>query len=481
MADPRLQPVDGGKDGAPPSKFREFVTHYHSFIQTVVIGLGGILATVAYQAKQSQIAEEQALAQIKNTEITTNNQWRIERAEVLSKNLQVLSGNGDNTVERYGVLLSLTRGEILDPELAVSYALQLGERNTEYMRSVLLNINDREHKYTKPYDELLHNYFPSCLQRFGVARQAPICRSDKWTDRSQVIAEVIADEMAGDNRDDILKLIHDPREGGADAAARRVRTQAPRLAGLFDPYLEGLLEHNQLDELKRFEQLSWGARLIADMALADSSGEVVSDDEADARNRVRAEHRVALAAALADDKECDGSCKAHVVDVMLTSAPAAAGAYDQALSRLLEGARPGAAAAIQQLHSRLLWCQLDGATTAPWLRDNVLVPVAQSAAAQLIKAPAHKGDDRRAPEARLADAVRLLALTPEPRPGTPARAPWDSLMATLARIDNGKHERALIDARRWAEAQRKSPPAKGRALDLCYAQDSENAPVTEEN
>ena len=47
----------------------------------------------------------------------------------------MLSAQGPGSVEqRYGVLLSLARGNILDPELAVSYALELGKENADYMQ-----------------------------------------------------------------------------------------------------------------------------------------------------------------------------------------------------------------------------------------------------------------------------------------------------------------------------------------------------------
>ena len=48
---------------------------------------------------------------------------------------------GSNSADqRYGVLLSLTRADIIDPELAVSYALELGKDNADYMLSVLANV-----------------------------------------------------------------------------------------------------------------------------------------------------------------------------------------------------------------------------------------------------------------------------------------------------------------------------------------------------
>src|SRR5262249_33010720 len=98
-----------------------FIQTYSGFLSSFVIGMAGLVATSIWQYKQSEIARRQADSQQKVAETNAANQWRIERAEILSKNLQVLAAHGGNTVEqRYGVLLSLTRGDILDPEIAVS-------------------------------------------------------------------------------------------------------------------------------------------------------------------------------------------------------------------------------------------------------------------------------------------------------------------------------------------------------------------------
>src|SRR6266852_4669143 len=88
-----------------------------------------------------------------------------EKANILAKNLEVLSAQGSGHAEqRYGVLLSLTRGQILDPELAVSYALDLGKENPDYMRSVLNNTKGKE------YWRLARAFEPTCDQRYGVTR-----------------------------------------------------------------------------------------------------------------------------------------------------------------------------------------------------------------------------------------------------------------------------------------------------------------------
>src|SRR5215470_755657 len=159
----------------PPEQSRvgKFIQSYHTFLSTFVIGAAGLIATSIWQYKQSEIARRQAESAETMASTQAENQWKIERAEILSKNLQVLASQGANTVDsRYGVLLSLTRGNILDPELAVSYALELGKDNADYMRSVLANIVD------KSYQRLAFAFEPTCQQRFGVSRDVPLCKTD---------------------------------------------------------------------------------------------------------------------------------------------------------------------------------------------------------------------------------------------------------------------------------------------------------------
>src|SRR5215475_3812939 len=128
------------------SRLGKFIQTYHSFLSSFVIGAAGLIATSIWQYRQSEIAAHQADSQQQIAATQAENSWRIERAEILAKNLQTLSTSGENGVEqRYGVLLSLTRGNILDPELAVSYALELGKDNPDYMKSVLASTADKSY------------------------------------------------------------------------------------------------------------------------------------------------------------------------------------------------------------------------------------------------------------------------------------------------------------------------------------------------
>ena len=89
-------------------------------------------------------------------------------------------------------MLSLSRGNILDPDLAVTYALELGKDNPEYMASVLANIEQKDQHH---YRRLASAYLPTCAQRYGVSVPGlPICKDDRYAERSRAIAEVVADD-----------------------------------------------------------------------------------------------------------------------------------------------------------------------------------------------------------------------------------------------------------------------------------------------
>src|ERR1700753_3813838 len=112
-------PDDPQEKKEEPSRLGKFIQTYHSFLSSFVISAAGLIATSIWQYRAAENASQQSKAQQELAQVQFKNSWQIERAEILSKNLQVLASSGENTVEqRYGVLLSLTRGNILDPELA---------------------------------------------------------------------------------------------------------------------------------------------------------------------------------------------------------------------------------------------------------------------------------------------------------------------------------------------------------------------------
>src|SRR5450432_3206423 len=172
------------------SKLGRFIQTYHGFLSSFVIGVAGLVATSIWQYRQSEIASQQARSEQSIAQTKAENDWRIARAEILSKNLNVLSAQGPGSADqRFGVLLSLTRGAIIDPELAVSYAMELGKDNATYMRTVL------EATGQKNYEQLAQGFKLTCVQRFGVEKATDLCKDDALGERSDAIAQVILDEL----------------------------------------------------------------------------------------------------------------------------------------------------------------------------------------------------------------------------------------------------------------------------------------------
>src|SRR5262249_22434521 len=244
---------------------------YHSFLSTFVIGAAGLIATSIWQFKQSEIARRQAESAEKQAKTQAENQWRIERAEILAKNLQVLASRGGTSADqRYGVLLSLTRGEILDPELAVSYALELGKDNPEYMKSVLSTTADKD------YTQLGHAFTITCEQKYGVARQVDICKPDELGLRSEAIARLISDDaeaflLGGTAATGVVKM--DAGSGGTTNPLtnlrdeRSVQKEPARIAWMYTPVIQDLYQKRQWGELRKFEATSTGAHVIAALVL----------------------------------------------------------------------------------------------------------------------------------------------------------------------------------------------------------------------
>jgi hypothetical protein len=450
----------------PPSKLGRFIQTYSAFLSSFVIGMAGLIATSIWQYRQSEIARRQSESQQEIAKMQAENSWRIERAEILAKNLQVLASHGANTADqRYGVLLSLTRGNILDPELAVSYALELGKDNADYMRSVLASA---EHK---SYQQLLQAFQMTCLQRYGVARDVPVCKNDLLAERSQAIAELIADELDDDRA--AVQSGGKARDGGPMtllADERRVQGSPAKLAWLFEPYLTSLYERRQWSAINDFERRSTGARLVAALVLMTSrTGELVAASEAAALEKLHAERRAWLANYLLGST-CDAECRGKLADTMLSVYGEAQGSFDDVMRRLLMRPRSEAAPALARLHSRLLWCQVDAGDLALF-RDRVLVPtVAELATA------------KKPPDAQIVeDVVSLLAMAPEPT-AEPARTAFRAAIAALQKNAPQAYQKAYLGRRAYAERERLDPPALIRKMSFCGAEDTSFgvAPPTED-
>lgn len=426
----------------PQGKLGKFIQTYSSFLGSFVIGVAGLIATSIWQFRQSEIARHAAENQQKIAQMQAENSWRIERAEILGKNLSVLASHGPNTAEqRYGVLLSLTRGNILDPELAVSYALELGRDNTDYMKSVL---SSTEHK---TWAQLAHSFVLTCLQRYGAARDVPVCHNDSLEDRSQGIAELLSEEM-GQGKTEPLDLLNDERA---------VQSAPSRLAWLFEPYVTDLYERRQWAEISRFEGHSTGAKLVAALILSTSrTGEFVTASEATQLQTFHAERRKWLAGYLAGGS-CDPECRGKLVDLMLSLYGEAQGEFDEVLKSLLQRPRGDAGPALSRLHARLLWCQVDNDDLQKF-RDAVLVPTVRALLAGK-------------PDAQpLEDVLALLAMTPEPIDPV-AKAAWKDVLAQLQKLAPTVYQRSYVGRRAYTERERKSPPPQVKKLNFCGAED----------
>lgn len=439
-----------GTSSPPPdnvSKLGRFIQTYNSFISSFVIGVAGLIATSIWQYRQSQVAGEQARSEQAIAKTKAENDWRIARAEILSKNLNVLSTQGPGTADqRFGVLLSLTRGSIIDPELAVSYALELGKDNAGYMRAVL------EATGQKNYNQLAQGFKLTCLQRFGVEKAAEICRDDALADRSAAIAQVVQDELEA-----TVSVSAPPAAGplGLLREDREVQAAPGKMSWLFEPYLQDLYERRQWQEIQRFESFSPGARLVGALVLATArTGELVSNTEAAQLDKFHADRRKWLVGYLLG-RTCDPECRGKLVDVMLSSYGEAQGDYDEPLKRLLRQSRAEAGPTLGHLHARLLWCQVDADDLAEF-RDRVMVPA-------LVQAV---GDPKSDPT-MIEDLVALTALVPEPAADDPKdQALWKSMMGAVSKAGD-RYARVFANRRAVASRERNNPPPMIRKVNFC--------------
>ena len=431
------------------SRMGKFIQTYSGFLSSFVIGMAGLVATSIWQYRQSQTAVKQAESEQKIAATKADNEWRIARAEILAKNLSVLSTQGPSSADqRFGVLLSLTRGAILDPELAVSYALELGKDNASYMHDVLAATE------RKNYQQLSQAFALTCLQRYGVKREAEICKDDKLAERSQAIADLIHDEM------DALDALGDGKPATLGPLAllrndREVQASVAKMAWLFEPYLQDLYEKRQWKEIAHFESASPGARLVAAIVLATArTGELVGNGESEDLEKFHAERRKWL-----DDfllgRSCDPECRGKLLDVMVSVYGESDGDYDETIRRLLLLPRAESGPALAKLHGRLLWCQVDK-DDLDLFRDHVLVPSLAQALAQP------------KPDAVLVEElIGLLAMVPDPGEGASLVA-WKAVLATMQKA--GEHyDHALTKRRATVKRERANPPPMVKKVSFCGA------------
>jgi len=433
------------------SRLGRFITRYHTFLSSFVIGAAGLIATSIWQYRQSETTRNQAIAQQQVAETAAENSWKITRADILSKNLTVLASSGAETVsQRYGVLLSLTRAEIIDPELAVSYALELGKDSADDMTSVLANTKHKD------YARLARAYALSCEERYGLTRALEIC-NDKLAERSAAIGKLFADDVR------IAIGGGDPGPMALLANERGVQFDIQQYVGLYETALTEMYEHREWDAITRFAGFSPGAHLVSALILAAArTGEFVTDDEAKQLDGFHDDQTKWLTGYFAG-KQCDAECKGRLLDVMVTHYQESQGDFDAAVRTLLTSPRAISGIAISHLHARLLWCQLDASDLFP-LRDHAIVPAAE----QLLASTSA--------DATITEAlISLLAVVPTPfTSNAPATAAWTTLQTHIDK-SGARVVKLLKDRREAAARQRGLPPPALRARDFCDAPDTPDA------
>jgi hypothetical protein len=422
-------------------------------MSSFVIGAAGLIATSIWQYRQSETSRHQAQSQQKIAETQAENSWRIQRAEILSKNVHVLSSAGEATVEqRYGVLLSLTRGNLLDPELAVSYALELGKNNADYMRSVLATVAD------KSYGRLAGAFELTCEQRFGFARDVPACQADTYIDRARAIAQLFADEIdsATDiHKADPMKLLTDEHD---------VQNAPSRFAWLFTPYLSALYDRRQWNEIAKFEAYSPGARLTAAIVLGPTQyGALVATSEVAAVDKFHDARAFWLVEYMLGNT-CDAECKGRLIDIMITNHTEVAGRFDQGFAKLLQRPRTEAGIALGRMHTRLLACQVQD-DDAAGMRDQVLIPALETE----LKNP-------QPDKLKVEELLSLIVLVPDPAAPvkdaapTPQRARWQAVIEAAHALMQEQFTRVFDVRRAAAEASRKRPPSHLHDAMFCGAE-----------
>jgi hypothetical protein len=424
-----------------------FVEKYSTFLSSFVLGLAGLIGTGLYQHEQTKISNEQAKASIEVSKNKAETDWKIARAEILSKNLQVLLTKGEDTVDqRFGVLLSLTREDIMDPELAMSYAFDLN--NADYIKSVILNIQ------RKNYAQIFNNFRLTCDLRYGVWRDTQLCKDadKKYEARARAIPDVVSEELGRSG------VKEGPTPYSLLVDDKQVHAHLMRIVYLFSPYLRDVLDRQRLSDIATFEARSPSARLVAAFALAgDATGGQSTSDQTGARAKFHLERQQRLEKLLVEPA-CDFECRGQAVELLLNGLPEYGAAYAAVLRRVLSVRGPELEQVVTRLHARLLWCQVDKAAVDRLVRD-VLVPL--YLAETSTPPPAKKGERERAGEA----VLDLLAMV--------------DLPADVKLPEAAAH--ALEPRRARARKERESPPQRLRSLNFCGARGEESTTASEED
>jgi hypothetical protein len=316
------------------------------------------------------------------------------------------------------------------------------------MRSVLASTPNKD------YAQVAHAFEPTCQQRFGVTREVELCKADRLADRSQALAELIDEETeAWLTASDGAVRGANPLELLTDE--RTVQRDPTRLVWLFAPCLTALYQRHHWDQLRRLEQYSIGAHLIASLVLATArTGELTTSGESADLLKFHELERQWLNDYLFG-RSCDADCKGRLLEVMLTNFAEAQGDFDEQLRRVLELPRSEVGTAVGRLHARMIRCQVDNNDLSQF-RDRVLVP----ALTQVLSRP-------KVDPGALDDLIDLMSLAPEPTDPTMLHA-WNDALAKLQKTWPERHRRGFVERRAWAERERNNPPAAARAVSFCH-------------
>jgi hypothetical protein len=444
--EPKPEPQPEPERPEPTGRIARLFAKHPQMVSSFVIGVAGLIATTIWQWRNYHTQREQADAQQKVAETQAANGWKIARADILAKNLAVLSLSGpDSADQRFGVLLSLARADIIDSELAIAYALELGKDNPEYMKTVLSNTANKD------YTSLLRAYRLSCEERYGISPPIDSC-NDKLATRSDALGSLIAEDTAialNGDQPGPLALLKDER---------RAQQDIQQLAGLFEETITVMYQARQWDDIAKLAAWSSGAHLVTSLVIAAThTGELVTDDEAKALAQLHATHTQWLVDYL-QGRGCDADCKGRIVELMVSHYDEARGDYDIALTKLLESPRAQSGMVISRLHARLLWCQVDDSDLLP-LRDHVLVPAAMALAT----------DPKADPTTRDSVLSLISVVDDPPASDTIATAAWNELLARVDKIDGAS--KILRERRVSAAHQRSTPPPALKRQDFCLARE----------
>ena len=287
--------------------------------------LAGLIATSIWQYRQSQTAAEQARSEQAIARTKADNDWRIARAEILSKNLNVLSTQGPQT-RRPALRRAAVADARGDPRSRAGGVVRAGAGQGQ-RRATCARCWRRPAQ--KNYSQLAQAFKLTCLQRFGVEKAAEICKDDALAERSDAIAQVFQDELeaaTAASQPPGARAAVDPagRARGAGVpgqdglAVRAVPAGSLRAAAVAgDRALREVLDRAR----GWWRRWCWRPRAPASWSAPARARSWTSSTPTAASGW----------SATCSGRSCDPDCRGKLVDVMLSSYGEAEGDYDEPL------------------------------------------------------------------------------------------------------------------------------------------------------